>query len=80
MLSKLKEIAGKAPVIFTGDFNFDQNSPLYTIISSAGLVKDAYELAALKYAPSGTFNGFDARQLTSNRIDYIFLTFHFKVK
>ncbi len=74
MLSKIKEIAGKAPAICTGDFNFDQNSPLYTILATSDLLKDAYQQAQLKYAPSGTFNGFNANNLTNNRIDHIFLT------
>lgn len=80
VLTKIKAIAGKSPVIFSGDFNVDQTSDSYAVINTSGTLKDAYELSPIKYAENGTFNDFDANRKTSERIDHIFLTKDFTVK
>ncbi|WP_114781736.1 endonuclease/exonuclease/phosphatase family protein [Botryobacter ruber] len=80
VLRKINELAGKSPVILTGDFNFSQDNPVYQLITSSALLKDAYQLADVKYAPSGTFNNFGAQHITNDRIDHIFLTSGFKVQ
>jgi endonuclease/exonuclease/phosphatase family metal-dependent hydrolase len=80
VLQKIKEIAGTAPVIFMGDFNFSQKDPSYQIIQGSGVVKDAFELSPVKYAPNGTFNGFQVTSFTDERIDHIFFSNFFEVK
>jgi endonuclease/exonuclease/phosphatase family metal-dependent hydrolase len=80
VLTKIKTITGNAPVIFSGDFNVDQNSDSYAVINTSGTLKDAYELSPIKYAENGTFNSFNPNSKTSARIDHIFVTKDFIVK
>ncbi|MHA6248824.1 endonuclease/exonuclease/phosphatase family protein [Pontibacter sp. CAU 1760] len=79
MLRKIKELAGAAPAIFVGDFNFSQKDEKYTTLSTSGLLQDAYQLADVRFAPRGTFNGFEANRKSDERIDHIWLTSDFKV-
>lgn len=78
ILAKVKEMAGATPVILTGDFNIDQRNESYTILSTASSLRDAYGLAQVVYAPSGTFNDFNSQRKTDARIDHIFLSPAFK--
>lgn len=74
VLEKIREIAGNAPVILSGDFNFDQSHPNYALIANSGFLKDTYELAPIRLAPNGTFNQFDFNNTGHNkRIDHIFV-------
>lgn len=74
VLEKIREIAGKAPVILSGDFNFDQSHPNYGLIVNSGFLRDAYELAPVRLAPNGTFNRFDFSATDHDRrIDHIFV-------
>ncbi|MFY0254090.1 endonuclease/exonuclease/phosphatase family protein [Chitinophaga sp. 30R24] len=79
ILAKVKEMTGNKPVILTGDFNVDQTSDSYAIINNSGVLKDAYETTAVRYALNGTFNDFKANSKTDSRIDHIFLTKDFTV-
>ncbi|MCX2741680.1 endonuclease/exonuclease/phosphatase family protein [Pontibacter anaerobius] len=76
---KIKEIAGKAPVILAGDFNFSQKDEKYTAMSTGSNLTPAFQLADKRYAPRGTFNGFEANRHTDERIDHIWLSSDFKV-
>src|SRR5690606_5842166 len=40
IVEKIREIAGDAPVILSGDFNFDQTHPNYQLIVKSGVVED----------------------------------------
>ncbi|WP_419801668.1 endonuclease/exonuclease/phosphatase family protein [Mucilaginibacter sp.] len=80
VLQKIKQLAGNAPVILTGDFNVDQTSDSYAVINNSGTLKDAYLLSPVKYALNGTFNDFNPNNKTDSRIDHIFLSKDFKVK
>lgn len=80
VLAKVKAMAGNIPAILTGDFNVDQNNESYALINNSGLLKDAYETAAFRYALNGTFNSFNVNGKTDNRIDHIFLTKQFRVE
>jgi endonuclease/exonuclease/phosphatase family metal-dependent hydrolase len=80
ILAKVKSMAGDIPTILTGDFNVDQTSESYQLINTSGLMKDAYETAAIRYALNGTFNAFKTNSMTDSRIDHIFLTKQFKVQ
>jgi endonuclease/exonuclease/phosphatase family metal-dependent hydrolase len=83
VLSKVKEIAGNIPAIFTGDFNaepsdepiriiMDKNNPLYLI--------DSKEICEIPhYGPTGTFNGFQSKERNDQPIDYIFIKGKWKV-
>ena len=79
MLQKVKEIAGTAPVILLGDFNFSQKDEKYAAMSASGVFKDAYQLAEVRFAPRGTFNNFEADANTDERIDHIWLSDEFGV-
>ena len=83
LLQKIKEIAGSAPVVVTGDFNstpddepvqliLDQSSPL-RLVDSKGISLQPH------YGPTGTFNGFKEKEGDDRPIDYIFLKGKWKV-
>lgn len=84
VLQKVKEIAGSAPAVFTGDFNatpadepirviIDKNNPLH--------LTDSKELSELPhYGPTGTFNAFKSMERDDQPIDYIFLKGNWKVR
>ena len=80
VVAKIGEIAGKAPVILTGDFNVDQNNEIYSIFTEGGRLKDCYVHALYRFAENGTFNSFDAELKTDSRIDHIFVSPHFDVQ
>lgn len=79
ILKKIKEIAGKKPVLLSGDFNVDQNSASYKILNGSELLTDSYDLADLTYGADGSFNGFNINNHTDSRIDHIFVTDDFNV-
>lgn len=78
ILRMIDKIAGKAPVILTGDFNVDQNSDSYAVINNSGRFKDSYQTAAFRFAYNGTFQGFNINTHTDSRIDHVFLSSEFK--
>ncbi|WP_437922214.1 endonuclease/exonuclease/phosphatase family protein [Sphingobacterium sp. LRF_L2] len=80
VLKKMKEIAGDETAILTGDFNVDQENPMYAILAKSNFVGDSYVLADHRYALNGTFNAFDVNLFTNSRIDHIFVTSDLKVK
>lgn len=79
VLQRVKEVAGKVPVVVTGDFNVDQNNESYTLLNTSGVLKDSYVLSPVKLAPSSTFNSFNANTAGDSRIDHIFVSSKFKV-
>lgn len=79
VLGKIKELPAHLPVILSGDFNVDQHSESYALLNTSGVLRDAYETTAFRYAPNGTFNGFHPDRKTNSRIDHLFLTDDFKV-
>jgi len=79
IIRKAEELGKGVPMIITGDFNVDQHSDSYRVLNESSQVKDAYELAELRYAPSGTFTGFDITKTGDSRIDHIFLSKPFRV-
>lgn len=74
VLQKIKEIAGSAPVVLTGDFNVDQESEVYESLAGSELLADSYETARYRYAPVGTFNSFNTSKHTDKRIDHVFVS------
>jgi endonuclease/exonuclease/phosphatase family metal-dependent hydrolase len=80
LVAKIKEIAGDAPAISTGDYNSPSSSQQIKAILT--VLKDAYDISETPpIGPVGTnlcggvFGG-----EPGGRIDYIFVTTHFKVK
>lgn len=75
MLEKIHELAGdRANVVVTGDFNVNQFSEAYETMLSTGRLKDSYKAAEKRFAPGGTFNGWDAANYSPSRIDHIFVS------
>ncbi len=79
VIQKIKTICGNDPVILTGDFNVDQTSEGYKILSSSEILSDSYELAGIRYALNGTANAFNPNLKTNSRIDHIFVSKDFQV-
>lgn len=84
VLKTVKEIAGKLPAFFTGDFNatpddepiqviMDKNNPLHLTDAKAVSVKP-------HYGPTGTFNAFKHKETSNQPIDYIFIKGNWQVK
>ncbi len=79
IIQKAHELGSGTPMIITGDFNVDQRNESYQVLNNSGEVTDAYELSPLKYAPNGTFSGFDINRVSDSRIDHIFVSPPFTV-
>ena len=79
ILKKIQEMPKGMPVILSGDFNVDQDSPSYKLLNTSDILQDSYGMSKLVYAPNGTFNDFNPNSKTDSRIDHIFLTDNFKV-
>lgn len=80
LLNKVKEIAGDSAAALGGDFNFSQYDENYAVFKNSGFLQDAWEITKFKYAPNGTFNGFNITRNSDERIDHIFLSKKFKVE
>lgn len=65
---------GKRLAVLTGDFNVPQTNPLYSLFTQSGVLKDCYTDARNRFAETGTYNSFDYREYTPERIDHIFVT------
>jgi endonuclease/exonuclease/phosphatase family metal-dependent hydrolase len=83
LVSKINEIAGKRPVIVTGDFNGKPDSEPITIILDAknpiALINTS-KVAQITYGPVWTFHNFGKTPLPERtEIDYVFITKHFSV-
>jgi endonuclease/exonuclease/phosphatase family metal-dependent hydrolase len=77
MIAKIREIAGEAPVICTGDFNSTPETE--QIRSLSAFLLDARTASLTPpYGPSGTFNRRFANPI-GERIDYIFVSQRFSV-
>ncbi len=73
MVKKIKEIAGNATVILTGDFNSTPETEQIKTIQT--LLNDSHEVTKQPpYGPEGTFNSFKFDAPMDKRIDYIFVT------
>jgi endonuclease/exonuclease/phosphatase family metal-dependent hydrolase len=68
LAERLKRLPPQTDVILTGDFNTDLGSEPYQVLKAE--LSDAYELAASKKGPVGTFHGFKGTPGTQ-RIDWI---------
>lgn len=76
MLKKLKEIAGNAPVLLTGDFNGSRESEWYKTLANSGDVVDVHGVVKNPYANNGSANGFRTPR-GEGVIDHIFMSKQF---
>lgn len=68
-----------ANVILTGDFNLDQRSEPYAVVTSSGLL-DTWKAAEDVIYAGGTFNNFEIDSWTDQLIDHIFISSSFECK
>jgi endonuclease/exonuclease/phosphatase family metal-dependent hydrolase len=83
LLKKINEIAGKLPVIVTGDFNSKpSDEPIQVLVNAESALKLIDTKTITKqphYGPTGTFNAFGPKEINDEPIDYIFIKNGFKV-
>ena len=83
ILQKVKTLAGKLPVIVTGDFNTPPSDEPYQLIVEANnkdrLTDSKTICATAHYGPTGTFNDFRTKERDNEPIDYIFIKNKVKV-
>lgn len=81
VLEKINEINKEhLPCILTGDFNVQDDNPAYNEILMDGTLKDSYNISKIPpHGTKGTFNSFNWDLLPDRRIDYIFVSEHFRV-
>lgn len=77
---KIAELAGAAPFVLLGDFNFEPEEAPYRVVQDWA-VQDVF-LAAEKTTSNGpcTWTGFAVEGAECNRIDYIFASENWSVK
>ncbi|WP_295120323.1 endonuclease/exonuclease/phosphatase family protein [uncultured Chitinophaga sp.] len=74
LLAKIPAIAGKSPVILTGDFNAKPESEPYKILATSGIIKDTYGMVKYPYANNSSYNSFGKQIDDEGVIDHIFVT------
>lgn len=83
LLTKIVAIAGKKPVIVTGDFNAKpSDEPIQVLLdpANANRLTDSKALSETPhYGPEGSFTAFGPRELGDQPIDHIFLKGKFRV-
>lgn len=79
IMAQARELAKGLPLILTGDFNVDEKNEAYFTLANSGFITDAYDSAAIVYAPNSSFNGWGKSLKKSGRIDHIFISKPFKV-
>jgi endonuclease/exonuclease/phosphatase family metal-dependent hydrolase len=78
MIEKIRQIAGDAPVIATGDYNSTPETEQIQALSA--FLHDARSVSEQPpYGPEGTFNRRFSNPIGKNRIDYIFTSDAFRV-
>jgi endonuclease/exonuclease/phosphatase family metal-dependent hydrolase len=79
IMKKIKEIAGNAPVILTGDFNCSDKEEPYAIIVNPEVPQHLFDAKHISqvphHGPDASFAGnFRIDGLTDHRIDFIFVS------
>jgi endonuclease/exonuclease/phosphatase family metal-dependent hydrolase len=80
VLEKIRMIAGKSPVILTGDFNGNNKTEWYATLNNSGSLTDALLQVDKPYITNGSFNAFQANNPSKEIIDHIFISGKFKAK
>lgn len=77
ILQKATAIAGKMPLVFTGDFNAkpsDEPIKIITNSTDANHLTDSKNISQTPhYGPTGTFTGFQQKEIDNEPIDHIFI-------
>lgn len=61
-------------IIVTGDFNADQGSAVYRLLTAEGGLRDTWETAGERLTPQwGTFSNYRRRRPGGKRIDFVFV-------
>jgi endonuclease/exonuclease/phosphatase family metal-dependent hydrolase len=76
IIAKIKEIAGQAPVLFTGDLNGGRDTEWYQSLATSGLLTDVFTKVKFPYANNSSFNSFRTPR-GKTVIDHIFMTKQF---
>lgn len=79
IIEKIGKVSKDTNTILLGDFNAEPNAESIKYITDKTM-KDAFEIADRKFGEIGTFNGFDLSDITSRRIDYVFVSEGFEVE
>ena len=79
MLDYVKKNCKGMTVIISGDYNVTQTSDSYKVLANSKILKDSYDAAKYRFAPTGTFNGFNSNRYTTHRIDHLFVSKKVKV-
>ena len=79
MLDYVKKNCKGMTVIISGDYNVTQTSDSYKVLANSKILKDSYDYAKYRFAPTGTFNGFNPKRYTTHRIDHLFVSKKVKV-
>ncbi len=77
LLAKVEEIAGTAPVVVTGDFNCQESSEPYRILTDTTSTESLLDARFLSvhghHGPTGTWTGFEVAGTPGEKIDHIFV-------
>ena len=78
LINEIHKIAGKIPVVLSGDFNFESSEIPYQILTNtanpSGIMDAQFITDQPHYGPVSTFGGgFDEACKTGKKIDYIFV-------
>ena len=77
--AKIKEIAGQAPVLLTGDLNGGRDSEWYQTLATSGFLTDVFTKTPFPYANNSSMNGFRTPR-GRTVIDHIFMTKDFTAR
>ena len=80
VLSKIKEIAGTEPAVFTGDLNGDHQSEWYLTLAKSTILTDTYNQVEHPYENNSSFNAFGKEVNGFGIIDHVFVTKGFKAR
>lgn len=72
--NKIQHIAGRLPVICTGDFNAEPGTETLSLLLDDGYLKDSKSLSPRIEGPEGTYHGFNRNASPRTRIDYVLVS------
>ena len=79
VIERIKKMCGKQPYILLGDYNVDQFNPIYPMMMESGMFVDCHDVAAVRFAPTGSMNYFKTDFKTDSRIDHVLVSDDFDV-
>ncbi|MGY6558324.1 MAG: endonuclease/exonuclease/phosphatase family protein [Nitritalea sp.] len=76
-----EQVAPGEAVVLMGDFNVSPDNAAYALLDQEERLHDTFKVSELPpHGPVGTFNAFNWDMLPDRRIDYIWVSEHFKTK